>query len=565
MPNLKTKQLCRYSIICIFLCLPHFSFSVNIELKYSIEGKGHTYAKSSTIDAQGNIIIIGNFTDTIDIDPGIGIYTLTKSSLSWGIFIAKLDSLGQFIWGKSIEGDANVYAACVKTDKNNNIFISGDFYFRADFDPGPNSYYLNSKGQSDAFLLKLSSKGDFVWANQFGGKSFDEASEIEIHRNEMIYMTGTFNDTIYNQITKAPIIISNGFSDVFFAKFNQNGSLLWSKSFGGKSADFGFGMAINSKGQVYLIGEYASTVDFDPGIPVDEHSSKNGPNTFISKFDSLGNYQKVITIKSEGIDHGNSITIDQHDDIIVCGTSFGMMEIGIDSLKYNFNGNGALVAKFDSSSQLVWVKIFGNSMMNVGNKIACDKNNDIYIIGVFEDTISLGSIQFYSEGQGDVFIAKLTSAGEVEWANSFGGNESDWGYSLTVIRPNNIVAIGQYSDVGYINNDKSNALVCNGQSAAFYFQIADRPLFIEKEFIRTNLGFYPNPATHKVNILLPQNYKVTKVIAINIIGQTYDLPSTESYAGNLEVDLSLLPKGFYTLLLDGTESNHKAQIKIIHD
>jgi hypothetical protein len=128
MPTLKTKQLCKYSFICIFLCLPHFSFSVNIELKYSIEGKGHTYAKSSTIDAQGNIIIIGNFTDTIDIDPGIGIYTLTKSNLSWGIFIAKLDSLGQFIWGKSIEGYANVYAACVKTDKNNNIFISGDFY-----------------------------------------------------------------------------------------------------------------------------------------------------------------------------------------------------------------------------------------------------------------------------------------------------------------------------------------------------------------------------------------------------------------------------------------------------
>jgi hypothetical protein len=122
--------------------------------------------------------------------------------------------------------------------------------------------------------------------------------------------------------------------------------------------------------------------------------------------------------------------------------------------------------------------------MNVGNKIACDKNNDIYIIGVFEDTISLGSIQFYSEGQGDVFIAKLTSAGAVEWANSFGGIEYDWGYSLTVIRPNNIVAIGQYYDVGYINNDKNNTLVCNGQNAAFYFQIANRPLFIEKEFIR---------------------------------------------------------------------------------
>lgn len=565
MPNLKTKQLCRYSIICIFLCLPHFSFSVNIELKYSIEGKGLNNAKSSTIDAQGNIIIIGNFTDTIDIDPGIGIYTLSKSNLSWGMFIAKLDSLGQFIWGKSIEGDANVYASCVKTDKNNNIFISGNFYIKADFDPSSNSYNLISKGICDAFLLKLSSKGDFVWANQFGGKSFDDASVIEIYQNEMIYMTGTFTDTIYNPITKAPINISNGFSDVYFAKFNQNGSLLWSKSFGGKSEDFGFGMAINSKGQVYLTGEYSSTVDFDPGIPVDEHSSKNGPNTFISKFDSLGNYQKVITIKSEGIDHGNSIAIDQNDNFIICGTSFGMMEIGIDSLKYNFNGNGALVAKFDSSSQLVWVNSFGNSIMNTGNQITCDRNNDIYLIGVFEDTISLGHFQFYSEGQGDVFIAKLTSAGAVEWANSFGGIEYDWGYSLTVIRPNNIVAIGQYYDVGYINNDKNNTLVCNGQNAAFYFQIADRPLFIEKEFIKTNLEFYPNPAANKVNILLPQNFRVPKVIAINISGQAYDLPFTESFAGNLEVDLSLLPKGFYTLLLGRPETNQKAQIKIIHD
>jgi len=553
-------------MVPLFLFLNSISlFGENIELKYSIGGKGGDQGYSVTNDNNGNIIITGIYSDTFDIDPGIGIVQLLPKGLN-DAFIAKFDSSGQFIWGKGISGYQIEFISSVKTDSLNNIILCGYFESTVDFDPGPNLFELTSIGNQDAFLLKLNSDGNFIWAKQFGGKSKDEANALIIGENGIIYVTGSFVDTVYNYISNKLVTnISNGSYDVFLTKYNSNGKLIWAKSFGGKYEDIGNGISVDSKGFIFFIGSFTSKVDFDPGIHLDEHAcSLGGPNTFISKFDSQGNYQKVITIGSLGLDHGYSVAIDQNDNMIICGTSSGEMEMVIDSVKSNYMGNGVLLIKFDSLSHLVWLKSFGKSMYNSGNSVVCDINNDIYIIGLFEDSINLDQKNFYSEGGSDVFIAKISAQGDVVWANSFGGKESDEGWSIAAIRPDNIVATGLFYDVGYINNDKNESLKSNGNFDAFYFQMANHPLSVNKILPKNNLVYYPNPFEEKLTILLPKQFINVKIKTIDIMGSTYNLDAFEQFDDSVVIDFSGLPKGLYTLIVEVNE-NVMQCFKIIHN
>lgn len=89
-----------------------------------------------TIDADGNIIVTGYFSEFLDLDPSAAVYEI-ESSADDEVFIAKYDSDGNFLWGGQIEGSGNEISTCVEVDNDGNIYVSGTFPLSADFDMGP--------------------------------------------------------------------------------------------------------------------------------------------------------------------------------------------------------------------------------------------------------------------------------------------------------------------------------------------------------------------------------------------------------------------------------------------
>lgn len=131
----------------------------NFNWAINLGGSGIDAARDIAVDPAGNIYITGNFEDTADFDPGIGIYNLTCVGGS-DIFVCKLSSSGSLIWAKQMggpSGNAEV-GYSIAVDVNGNVYTLGVF-FSGDFDPGPGIYNLTSAGYHDVFISKL---GDYI-------------------------------------------------------------------------------------------------------------------------------------------------------------------------------------------------------------------------------------------------------------------------------------------------------------------------------------------------------------------------------------------------------------------
>ena len=160
-----------------------------------IKGKSDQYSKAICTDKSGNIIITGVFSDTTDFDPSPDTFYLNKSGKE-DIFIAKYDSLGKFIWAKKIGGAGSEESRKVVSDDSENIFIAGYFDGTSDFDPDTAKYIVNSKGNEDAFILKINKQGEFQWVITYGAMGGEIAEDIKVDRSGNIVITGYFGSKI---------------------------------------------------------------------------------------------------------------------------------------------------------------------------------------------------------------------------------------------------------------------------------------------------------------------------------------------------------------------------------
>ena len=160
-----------------------------------ITNKGVEVAATST----GDFYLTGTYADTLDLDPGSGTQLVYTAGTSY--FVVKLNSAGDFIWGKSFSdsGSGYQYPTALEVLQQKGVVISGMFTGTADFDPGNGVSNLTAVGEADVFLLYLNENGNFVWAGSFGNTSpgyNDLAWNIATDNTGNIYSTGWYVETV---------------------------------------------------------------------------------------------------------------------------------------------------------------------------------------------------------------------------------------------------------------------------------------------------------------------------------------------------------------------------------
>jgi len=183
-------------------------------------------------------------------------------------------------WTKSIGGLGNSGAI----DASGNVYTTGSFAGTVDFDPGSGVSNLTSSGGNDIFIQKLDANGNFIWVKQLGGISNDAGYSITTDASGNVYITGYFSLNLGGGIS------SNGGYDIFIAKLDSNGNIVWIKSMGGTSSDYGESITTDASGNVYTTGFFYNTVDFNPGSGVSNLVSNGGYDIFIQKLDANGNF-----------------------------------------------------------------------------------------------------------------------------------------------------------------------------------------------------------------------------------------------------------------------------------
>ncbi|MBU1226332.1 MAG: thrombospondin type 3 repeat-containing protein [Actinobacteria bacterium] len=253
-------------------------------------GSGNDFATGVAVDSSGNTHVTGSFQVTADFDPGAGTANLTSFGQT-DVFLVKLDNTGGFSWVKQFGGTDWDYSEQVAVNASGAIAITGLFWGTADFDPGAGTANLTSAGISDGFIVRLSASGDLAWAGRFGSAAGrDEAAGVAVDTAGITHATGHYSGTIDADPGAATTnLTSNGGDDAFLVKIGATGNLVWARTLGGNSTDYGIGLAVDATGTSYVTGLFYGTADFDPGAGTANLTSHGTADVFAAHFDASGN------------------------------------------------------------------------------------------------------------------------------------------------------------------------------------------------------------------------------------------------------------------------------------
>ncbi|MFM5983559.1 MAG: SBBP repeat-containing protein [Sphaerospermopsis kisseleviana] len=373
-----------------------------------------------TADASGNTYVMGDFSDTVTF----GNTTLTSTGGN-DSFIAKLDKSGNVLWAQKLGGSSYNTSSGITVDNLGNTYATGFFFDPATF----GNITLTSTGLGDAFITKLDSSGNFLWAQKFGGASYDIAMGISVDSSGNSYVTGSFSDTAtFGDIA----LTSAGSDDAFITKLDSSGKFLWAQKFGGTSYDYGEGIASDGAGNSYITGYFSDTATFGD-ITL---TSAGGSDGFITKLDSSGKFLWAKKLGGTSYDSAHGITVDSSGNTYITGSFNGIATFGNITLTSTGNDN-AFITKLDSSGKFLWAQKF-DSIFCEANGITVDSSGNIYVTGYFSDTATFVNITLTSAGDSDAFVAKLDSNGKFLSAQNFGGTLADRGLDITSDAKGNI-------------------------------------------------------------------------------------------------------------------------------
>ena len=173
---------------------------------------------SLAVDGAGNVYTTGNFSGTVDFDPGAGTVNLISAGGA-DIFVSKLNASGNFVWAKRTGGTGAEIGSSIAIDASGNVYTTGYYNGTVDFDPGAGTVNLVSAGSVDIFVSKSDAAGNFIWAKSMGGTGIDVGYSIAIDAPGNVYTTGYFQQTSdFDPSAATASLVSAGNIDIFVSK-----------------------------------------------------------------------------------------------------------------------------------------------------------------------------------------------------------------------------------------------------------------------------------------------------------------------------------------------------------
>ena len=248
---------------------------------------------------------------------------------------------------------------------------------------------------------------------------------------------------------------------------SQISSQSFAISFGGTFGDFPSNVVVDSLGNAYIVGDFKTTVNFGSG----NITSSGANDIFIAKFDSTGSLEWVKTYGDNSFDRGLDIAIDSSDNIYITGYFKNTVNFGGGNVTVtdpSSGGSDLFVLKLNSSGEFQWVYTAGGWNNDNGKGIDVDSSGNVYISGIFKDTVNFGGGNITSNGNFDIFVLKLNSSGEFQWVYTAGGSGNDQAYPISVDTNGNVLVAGYFSNTA---NFTPNSCTSNGSTDIFVLKL----------------------------------------------------------------------------------------------
>ena len=435
-----------------------YDTSGNYVFAKSIGGIQQDESNAIAIDGSGNIYITGAFAGTSDFDPGVSILNLVSVG-SYDIFFAKYTSAGDYVFAKRMGGASSDRSNSIAIDSNSNVYITGVFLLSVDFDPGAATVNLTSAGSFDIFISKYDVLGNYVYAKSMGGTGEDFSTAIVVDASGSAYITGYFQSTSdFDPSVGIVNLVSAGDYDIFLAKYNATGDYVFAKRMGGTGQDTSRSIAIDASSNVYITGEFSTTVDFDPGAATVNLTSAGSTDIFFAKYTSAGVYVYAKRIGATLNELSLAIALDGSGNAYITGSFRSTVDFDPAAAIVNLAATGTdiFLAKYNTTGLYVYAKRIGSvtGVLCQGLAITTDPSSNAYIAGSYNGTADFdpgaGTANLISSTSfTNAFAGKYNTTGLYVWAKSFGGYNNtyynDTGNSIARDGAGNVYITGNFS------------------------------------------------------------------------------------------------------------------------
>lgn len=351
---------------------------------YNGTGNGNDMGHGIAVDSSGNSFVCGK---------------AQLATTVMDIWLTKYDVSGNLQWTKTLDSGFNKNEQCnkVSLDSSGNIYVAG-YYFS-----------VNSASNSDMWLRKYDSGGNTVWTHTYAGASnlHDQINDVVVDGSGNVYITG------FTQVGS----IDN--TDMFVRKIDSSGNTVWTGTYNGAMSllDYGYGIALDSDGNVYVAGSSTDGID----------EMWTHQDILIRKYNNSGAVQWTKTLNGpvDLDDVANAIVLDASGNIYVTGY---MTIAG--------QHNNIWVAKYNSSGTQVWSTNINGTANTVdwGNDIALDASGNIYVAGTLRNTGT----------NDDIWVRKYNNAGTTQWTQTYNdpSNNYDQGNSIAISAAGGVYVTG---------------------------------------------------------------------------------------------------------------------------
>lgn len=379
-----------------------------------------------------------------------------------GCGLAFSASAQSWAWANSVgAGSGNATAV----DSAGNVYVTGSFKGTVTF----GSTTLTSVGKKDIFVAKLDPTGTYQWVQHAGGADDDGGTAIAVDRHGDVYVTGYFLD----RATFGSTILLGGNVDLFVMRLAPDGSYQWAINVVSQLGnEIGWGIAVDAQGDLRVTGSISGTLNIGGTVVTGE--------MFVGKLTPGSIWQWAVGVNCTSYSGVAGVVVDRNGDSYFAGYFSDTLQV--DNFTFRSAGTSdGFVAKVSPTGSWQWAVVVGSSQIDEIHGIGMDGAGDVYVTGEFMGTVAFDTVSVSSSGSTDVFVAKISQAGNWQWAAQAGGAASDRGSAITVDSSGNSYltgAIGGSARFGTTNLPGSGS---NGDSDLFVAALAADGVWLRAE------------------------------------------------------------------------------------
>jgi hypothetical protein len=371
----------------------------------------------------------------------------------------------QFLWANQF-GEGKTMESCgLATDGDGNSYVTGISGFKQSQSLGTHGWHRSG---GEVFLAKFSPEGKKLWTQTAGGNGTDNGIAVAADQSNNVFVTGYFSGTVKFQNVKLKAFENTKTrswspADIFLAKYNPDGKLLWVRQAGGAQLDLPYGVATDKKGNAYVTGYFQGEVMFGD-VKLQSRTQPDNyhdPDTdygdiFVAKYNADGQIQWVRQAGEFGKNIGYSIATDDIGRTYITG-SFGgrgrTNAIQFDELKVMSTNLSSFIAKYDPNGKILWAKPTAGFQYYRHNQLGVDTAGHAFVAGDFRFSEEFASLAGISKSgrNSDLFLAKYDADGKVLWCKLAGGQAVGC-YGLALAPDGNTFVAGYFDEAATFDN-----------------------------------------------------------------------------------------------------------------